>query len=77
MKSNIAQSQETFAQRSAKKELFAELGVDEIGENLLNEYAEYGAPDSSGAKHNLLALPFLKEATKYGLKLLCFAIKIK
>ncbi len=45
------------------------MDVDEIGENLLNEYAEYGAPDSSGAKHNLLALPFLKEATKYGLKL--------
>ena len=40
-----------------------------IGEKLLKEYAEYGAPDSPGAKHNLLALPFLKEATKYGLKL--------
>ena len=40
-----------------------------IGENLLKEYVEYGAPDSPGARHNLLALPFLKEATKYGLKL--------
>ena len=36
---------------------------------LLDTYEEYGLPDSPGARHNLLVIPFLRVANQYGLKL--------
>ena len=62
MKSNIAQSQETFAQRSAKKELFAELGKHKLYDKIGVYKATNAMPNkwsrlTLNSKNNIILVP--------------------